>query len=287
MNCVAQRIPPKLASRIEQRIRISENISTTVKIVFSPPHGTEFAGYRPLSITFENNGKREDREFLLSHDNKFLIRLTRLDLAKDPFAEITKRITVQGRPIRGNTNEKVVAVLYDDFQCPFCARLHQTLFPELLKEYGSHVTFVYKDFPLSEIHPWAKYAAINANCLAAQNDEGYWDFADYIHANQRIVNADKDLNTQFAVLDGIALRTAEKFRLDTERLLSCRKAQDDSAIKDSVKEGEAVGVSGTPTIFVNGEKLEGAVSAAEIRAAFDRAIHDADTGAQKAPVPQR
>jgi len=60
--------------------------------------------------------------------------------------------------------------------------MHQTLFPEIFKEYGDRVVFIYKDDPLSEIHPWAIHAAVDANCLAVQNVDAYWDFADYIHA---------------------------------------------------------------------------------------------------------
>jgi protein-disulfide isomerase len=60
------------------------------------------------------------------------------------------------------------------------------MFPELLKEYGDRVAFIYKDFPLVEIHPWAVHAAVDANCLAALNNAAYWDFADYIHSNQQV-----------------------------------------------------------------------------------------------------
>src|ERR1051326_8909216 len=93
------------------------------------------------------------------------------------------------RTVRGTKNAKVVAVNYDDFECPYCSRMHQTLFPQLLKEYGDKIEFVYKDFPLSEIHPWAMHAAVNANCLASQNNDAYWDFADYMHNNQREINS--------------------------------------------------------------------------------------------------
>jgi protein-disulfide isomerase len=72
-------------------------------------------------------------------------------------------------------------------------RVHQTLFPELLKEYGDRVAFIYKDFPLSEIHPWAIHAVVNANCLVAQSGDAYWDFADYIYSNQQIVNSQNGL----------------------------------------------------------------------------------------------
>jgi protein-disulfide isomerase len=169
----------------------------------------------------------------------------------------------------------VVAVNYDDFQCPYCSRVHETLFPTLLKEYGDRIAFIYKDFPLSEIHPWAIHAAVNANCLAAQSNDAYWDFADYIHANRQVVNSEKGLDNQFAALDRLTLSQADKYKLDTGKLQSCVKAQKDDAVKASVKEGESLGITGTPTIFVNGQMLDGARPVSDFRALFDGALQQA------------
>jgi protein-disulfide isomerase len=153
--------------------------------------------------------------------------------------------------------------------------MHQTLFPELLKEYGDRVTFVYKDYPLVEIHPWATHAAVDANCLAAQNNDAYWDFADYIHANQREVGNEKTPAARFDALDKMTMLQGQKHNLDTVKLQSCLKAQDEGAVKASMSEADTVGVSATPTMFINGEKIDGAVPAADIRAALDRALRDA------------
>jgi len=54
------------------------------------------------------------------------------------------------------------------------------LFPGILKEYGDRVLISYKDYPLAEIHPWATHAAVDANCLVEQNNDAYWDLADYL-----------------------------------------------------------------------------------------------------------
>ena len=191
--------------------------------------------------------KKQTYDFLLAKDGKTLLRMTKLDLSKDPYAEVMKKIDVSGRPTRGNTKAKVVAINYDDFECPFCSRMHQTLFPDLLKEYGDRVVFIYKDFPLAEIHPWATHAAVNANCLAAQNQDAYWDFADYIHANQKEVNSEKSHDGQFAALDRMATEQGQKHNLDGTKLQACIKAQQDDKVKASVHEGEALGVEATPT----------------------------------------
>jgi protein-disulfide isomerase len=238
-----------------------------------------------LTITFDGGTKKQTYDFLLAKDGKTLLRMTKLDLSKDPYAEVMKKIDVSGRPTRGNSKAKVVAINYDDFECPFCSRMHQTLFPDLLKEYGDRVLFIYKDFPLAEIHPWATHAAVNANCLAAQNQDAYWDFADYIHANQKDVNSEKSHDGQFAALDRMAAEQGQKHNLDGTKLQACIKAQKDDQVKTSVHEGEALGVEATPTMFVNGEQVDGALSLSELRAILDRALVQAGETPPAHPAP--
>src|SRR3989449_5034834 len=275
LGCSAQSAPTDVAQRIERQVRAYYTIPAHVKIILSPLKPSEFPNYDALTITFDSGDKKQNYDFLLSKDGKTLSRLTKLDLSKDPYAEVMKKIDFSGRPTRGNKAAKVVVVNYDDFQCPFCSRMHQTLFPQLLKEYGDRVVFIYKDFPLSEIHPWAMHAAVDANCLASQNNDAYWDFADYIHANQTEVNSEKSRDGQFGALDRLAMVQGQKHNVDGAKLQSCVKAQKDEAVRASVKEGSTLGVEATPTLFVNGEKIDGAMPIGDIRAVLDRALQQA------------
>jgi protein-disulfide isomerase len=282
LGCSAQLAPapPDLIQKIERQVRANYSIPASVKITVGPLRPSDFANYDALTISMEGGEKKQTYDFLLSKDGKTLARMTKLDLTKDPYAEAMKKIDLNGRPTRGNKNAKVVVVNFDDFQCPFCSRMHQTLFPELLKEYGDRVEFVYKDFPLSEIHPWATHAAVDANCLATQNTDAYWDFADHIHASQREVNSEKGRDAQFAALDRLTLEQGQKHNLDQAKLQACVKAQNEDAIKASMHEAEGVGVSATPTLFVNGQEMDGALPINEMRAALDRALEQAGV-----PVP--
>jgi len=284
LGCSAQSASPEVARRIEQQVRTFYTIPPNVKINLSALRPSEFPNYDALTITFDGGEKKQNHEFLLSRDGKTLIRMTKLDLSKDPFAEIMKKIDVNNRPTRGDSNAKVVAVNYDDFECPFCSRMHQTLFPQLLKEYGDRVAFIYKDYPLSEIHPWAIHAAVNANCLAAQNKDAYWEFADYIHANQAEVNSEKSHDAQFAALDRLAIAQGQKHNLDGTKLQACITAQQDEGVKASVREAEGLGVEATPTMFVNGEKVDGALPINELRAVLDRALIQAGVPAPAHPA---
>jgi protein-disulfide isomerase len=285
LGCSAQSVSPEVARRIEQQVRIFYTIPARVKVILGPVKPSDFPNYDALTITFDGGEKKQTYDFLLAKDGKTLLRMTKLDLSKDPYAEVMKKIDVSGRPTRGNSKAKVVAINYDDFECPFCSRMHQTLFPDLLKEYGDRVTFIYKDFPLAEIHPWATHAAVNANCLAAQNQDAYWDFADYIHANQKDVNSEKSHDGQFAALDRMATEQGQKHNLDGTKLQACIKAQQDDKVKASVHEGEALGVQATPTMFVNGEQVDGAVSISELRTILDRALVQAGETPPAHPAP--
>jgi len=280
LGCSAQSAPPDTVKAVERQVRGFYNIPPEVKIIVGAPKPSDFPNYDAVTITFDSGQKKQNYDFLLAKDGKTLLRLTKFDLTKDPYAETMKKIDVKGRPTRGNKDAKVVVVNYDDLQCPFCSHMHQTLFPQMLKEYGDRVLFIYKDFPLVEIHPWATHAAVDANCLAAQNNDAYWAFADYIHGNQEEMRKEKGRDGQFAKLDQITMLQGQKNNVDVAKLQSCIKAQNEDAVKASMREAEGLGVSATPTLYVNGEKVDGAVPIEELRAVFDRALQQAGV-----PVP--
>ena len=282
LGCVAQSASPELSRKIERQVRSFYKMPAEIHLtVGAPSPSPDFPNYDSVVVTVDGGEKKQDLTFLVSKDRSFMVRITKFDLTKDPLAETMSKIDVNGRPPRGVKASKVVVVNFDDLECPFCSRMHQTLFPGILKEYGDRVTFIYKDYPLTEIHPWAMHAAVDANCLAAQNGDAYWDFADYIHANQHEVNSEKTPAARLEALDRLSLLQGQKHNLDVVKLQSCIKAQDESAVKASIKEGDGIGVEATPTLFINGEKLDGAVPISQVRAALDRALKDANL-----PVPE-
>jgi protein-disulfide isomerase len=286
VGCAAQSNPQiSLNQRIEHQVRTYYNVPAGVDISIGTPKPSEFPGYDTVPVTLSRQGKTHTMDFLLSKDGKTLVRMTKIDLSKDPYAEVMSKIDVAGRPVRGNPEAKVTIVNFDDFECPFCSHMHSTLMREILPEYGDKIKIVYKDFPLS-IHPWAPHAANDANCLAKESAKSYWDFADYVHANQRgISGGQRDVQTSFNELDRITLDIGKKNGANGPRLQGCIKAQQDSVVKASMAEGDALGVNATPTVFVNGEKLEGAVDADEVRAALDQQLLAAGIQPPAAPAP--
>lgn len=267
--------------RIEVLVRSQFHVPPQYSVTIGAPGKSDFKGYSTLPITFAWNGKSKVIEFLLSTDGKTLARLDTFDLSKDPAGAIS----VTGRAVRGNPDAKVTVVNYDDLECPYCARMHQEFFPTTLERYKELVRFVYKDDPLTEIHPWAMHAAVDANCLAHLNGNAYWNYVDYLHSHgQEVDGEQRDLKKSFATLDRLASQEAEHSKLDSAQVQACVAKQDETEVLASRKEADDLGIDGTPSIFVNGEHVAGLVPEEQLWAVIDRALVAAGVTPPPAPV---
>ena len=149
-----------------------------------------------------------------------------------------------GAPFQGSENAPITIVKFEDFQCPFCKQA-QPVFNTVLSRYKGKVRLVHKDLPLDSIHPAARQASEAARC--AQEDGKFWSYHDklYEHAPRHTIN---DL-----LLYGkeIGLKHSS-----FEQCLSSGKYK--AAVQKDVSEGVQLGISGTPTFFINGRELSGA-----------------------------
>jgi protein-disulfide isomerase len=160
-------------------------------------------------------------------------------------------------PVRGNPKAPVTIVLFSDFQCPFCARVGPTL-DEALRAYGDKVRVVWKHQPLS-FHPNALPAAEAAE--AAREQGKFWQMHD------RLFGAQRELSP--ATYD----RLARELGLDVRRFeAATRSGKFRARIQDDQQLAARIGAQATPTMFVNGEKVEGAVPFATLKAVIDRKL---------------
>jgi protein-disulfide isomerase len=273
-GCKAQDSPlnPKVDRRIEILVRSQLNVPQDWRVDVGPRSKSDIAGYDAVPITFTSStdaNKKQTLNFLISRDGNTLARLSKWDISKDP----SEMISTDSRPVRGNPQAKVTIINFDDLECPYCARMHAQLFPDTINRYKDQIKVVYKDYPLIEIHPWALRAAIDANCVAIQNPTAYWNYVDYLHTHgDDITGPDRDPVKSAAALDKIARDEGQRSKLDTEKLNACLTKQDDSVVRASLKEGDALGVDGTPTLFINGERLSGALPESQVWLSIDRAL---------------
>ena len=182
------------------------------------------------------------------------------------------QVSIDDDPKLGNANAPVTVIEFSDFQCPFCRRSYTDMLPQLKQEYvdTGKVLFVYRDFPLSSIHPAATPAALAAECA---DDQGkFWDYHNKIFDEQ---NKQGQGTIQFSVDD---LKTwAVDIGLNTATFNSCLDSQKyKSEVEKDFQDGATAGVSGTPTFFI-GNSRDGytAIVGAQPYAVIKQEIEDA------------
>ena len=172
--------------------------------------------------------------------------------------------TPEGYPYKGNPDAKVTVVEYSDYQCPFCRRAEPTV-SQLLTEYGDKIRFVYRDYPL-QFHQRAMPASIAAHCGAEQGK--YWQFHENLMKEQGDLS-DDDLK-----------KRATAIGLDGAKFAACFEAKKvQPAIDVAFKEGQSLGVTGTPSFFVNGRMIVGAKPIDEFKALIQEELDRAATQA--------
>jgi protein-disulfide isomerase len=160
----------------------------------------------------------------------------------------------QGDATFGNPNAKVKVIVFSDFQCPYCKMFYSTL-RDAMKNYQNDVFFDFKEFPLS-IHPQANDAALAAAC--AQDQGKFWEYADKLYSSQSDWSNANDIADFKTYAQGLGLNAAQ-----FNQCLDGKK--DQSRIDASVKEASDLGLSGTPSIFINDTFESGVVSADQLK----------------------
>jgi len=163
--------------------------------------------------------------------------------------------SIEGRPFRGSADAAVTIIEFSDFQCPYCTRGAATV-EEILERYPNDVKFVFQHFPLG-FHPWAKPAAIAANCAGLQNPDAFWTLHDAYFKDQKQLTTDNVVAKSEGYLagSGIDMKKWQNCAADTN---SAEYKAEAANVDADMALGQALGVTGTPGFFVNGEFLNGA-----------------------------
>ena len=167
-------------------------------------------------------------------------------------------IPTAGSPARGPATAPVTIVEFSDFECPFCGRLFPTL-KAIEKTYPLQVRIVFRQFPLRKIHPQAEKAAEASLCASEQGR--FWEMHDSLFGDQEHLS-----------VDALKARAA-KLNLDTAAFNPCLDSgKEVAAIEKDIADGTKAGVTGTPTMFINGRMMVGSRPYADIQAVVDEEL---------------
>jgi protein-disulfide isomerase len=241
--------PDELKKKVDAYLRNMFAFGPDVKLTVSDFKESGVAYLLETNITVTIGENKEDVKMWVSKDGKYLLRGEMVDMGKDGFAENRAKLDLKAAPVTGASNATVTIVEFADFECPVCRQLHEAL-RGLLPNYPQ-VRLVFKDFPLEQMHAWARTGALAGRCAYQQDPKAFWKMYDYLYDNQELISASNawDKSVDYAGQAG----------LKTDEFRACMTSQEAAAaVEANVANGKLLEVNSTPTLFVNGRRVVGA-----------------------------
>jgi protein-disulfide isomerase len=202
-----------------------------------------------VHLAFDGGATKDDL-YYVSADGQTIIKGDVYNIHKSPFQANLNKLTTRDQPSFGPANASVTIVEFGDLECPDCKMEAPILRHNVTETYPDRVRVFFKNYPLESVHPWARAAAIAGRCVYRQGQSAFWKFYDWIYDTQEQITPDT-LNSKILAWAGQnGLNTAELGRcVDTKAT--------EPEVDQSIAEGHALGIRGTPTLFINGRKIGG------------------------------
>jgi protein-disulfide isomerase len=245
-----------------EHLRKTLSLDTRTDIRISTPAVP--AGFGDLRMVTATLGGAPYPVFLTKDEKKYIWGFA-VDATVDPDKARQEKISLKNVHGQGSPSAPVTIVEYSDLQCNHCKIAHEMIQKELYKSYTKdQVRFVFKHFPLSG-HDWAEEAA--AECAGAQKEENFWKVLDHFFANQeKITNANVKEHIGLAIKD-LNLKKSD-FNACGKNGAMIEKVRNDK------KEGASVGVSSTPSLFINGRLRRGFRDMDDIKVVVDEKLKE-------------
>ena len=234
-----------------------------VKVTVSDPQPGPMPGFSSVKVRGAMGAQSQEETFYVSKDGQHIIRGNFYDVNQNPFKPELEKLKTELQPSFGTPGAPVVLVEFSDFECPYCREEAKSLRTNLLTAYPTQVRLYFLDYPLDSLHPWARAAAKIGRCIFHQSASGFWAWHDWIFEHQKEVTADnlKEKTLEFA-------KTLKD--VDVAQLTKCIDSNETEAdIQKTIAEGNTLNVNQTPTLFVNGRRIPGAVDWNVLKSVID------------------
>src|SRR3984893_7580007 len=252
----AQTAAPKSAidkAALEAYLRNAELWIAQVSVNIDDPQPSAYLpGFYEVAVHLSYNGQSKDERYYVSQNGKNIVKGEVYDLTKSPFQSTIDHIKLDSQPSYVKPGAPVTIVVYGDFQCPVCKVEADVMRKNLVQSFPDKVQVYFKDFPLESIHPWARAASNAGRCIYKQDPQAFWKYHDWIYENQEGITPET-LNSKVMAWAGTA-------GVDAIQLGRCVEGKvADKEVAQNMAEGRALGLDATPTVYLNGRKLVGAM----------------------------
>lgn len=255
-------------AKIERYLRERFSIPPAATVDVGALQPTMFPGFLKTTVTIGVGTNKSSQEFYLTKDGNYLIAGNVFGLNGSPEQQVERMIDTQNRPSTGPASAPVTIVEYADLECPHCAEMQTFLEKQVVPKYGNKVRIIYKEYPLYTVHPWAVAAAVADECAFRINPASFVPFRSLIFQNQSTIQA-QTVRQQLLDLGAQA-------GVDKNKLAACFDSKEAlPQVRADFAEGRRLGVSMTPTFFINGKVAAGSVPPADFFKLVDDALAQA------------
>ena len=254
-----------ISQKIVQYLRERFNFPATVKLTTGTFRNSPYADFYVTTVIVDDGKGKRNQDFFVSKNGRYLIDGTIFTLGVDPKREVVQAISLRDIPTEGAANAPVTIVEFSDLECPSCAVFHEFLTKQLLPKYEGKVKVVFKEFPLVRIHDWALAGSIANQCVYQIDPHAYAPYRSLVFQHQTSLTA---ANARDALI-----QYGEQLGIDRLRLATCidSKATLPRIERDAL-EGSKLGISQTPTSYINGKMMTGAASPDVVFKAIEEAL---------------
>lgn len=227
-------------------------VDPRVEIKVDDPKPSPVGNLKEVDVHMSFQGRTQDEVFYASPDGQKVVLGKVFNVNQSPFQADLDKIHTDGAPVLGASGAPLTVVLFSDFECPACKEEAKMLRDNVMQNYPTQVRVYFKDFPLEQIHPWAKGGAIAGRCVYRQNTASFWDYYDWMYQHQSEVTPEN--------LKDKVLEFAKTKNIDTLQLGRCMDTKaTEEEVNKSEAEGKSLTIDQTPTMFINGRRIPGSI----------------------------
>jgi protein-disulfide isomerase len=220
--------------------------------VADPKPSADLPGFQDVVVTITQGQASQDVTLYLSKEGK-LIQGNVYDVNLNPFKKDLDRLKTQFQPSLGTPGASVVLVVFSDFQCPHCKIESELLRQNLIATYPTQVRLYFIDFPIVQLHPWAKAAAIGGRCVFRQDPGSFWDYQDWVFSHQESITPEN-------LKDIVNIWAKGRKDIDSLQLGQCMDTKaTEKEVDAELEEGSALKIEATPTLFINGRRIQSSI----------------------------
>lgn len=253
-------------AELEAYVRHLWIIPANLTVTIGDPTPSDIAGLEEVRVKITQGQNSQEVPLYVTKDGNKILQGASYDVNFNPFKKDLDKLKTQFQPSIGTPGATVVLVLFSDFQCPYCKVEAQMLRQNLLAAYPTQVRLYFIDFPLVQLHPWAKAAAMAGRCVFHQDPASFWSYYDWIYQHQETITPE---NLKSVVTGW----SKDRKDVDTLGLGGCMDTKEtEKEVDAEMAKGKELQVEGTPTLFVNGRRINNSVEWNYLKATIDNEI---------------